>query len=260
MAAVAGLAQIEMPQKGLCAHRGASFSHPENTLAAFQEAIRLGAHMIEFDVQMSQDSGLVIIHDKSVERISDGNALVADLTLQQLRALDAGSWKDARFAHEKIPTLSETLAIMPRNVWLNVHIRGGVASGRAAAEMILREGRIHQTLMACDTVTAAEIKKLNSAIKICNMERMTGTAEYVDLTIRRKAEFIQLREKELKLVAEYVPRLRQNNVRINYYYADSPAQLRELFSLGVDFPLVNDLAGLMQSAAGMGITPLEPVY
>jgi glycerophosphoryl diester phosphodiesterase len=254
------MAQIKMPQKGLCAHRGASFSHPENSLSAFREAIRLGAHMIEFDVQMSKDSTLVIIHDKNVARTTDGSGLVADLTLNELKALDTGSWKNTMFAGEKIPTLTETLAIMPRNIWLNIHIRGGTEIGLAVAKMIIKEGRIHQSLMACDTLVAAAVKSFDNSIKICNMERMKSLAEYADLTIRRKAEFIQLRESDQIVLADYAQRLRQNDIKINYYYAESADQLKELFSIGVDFALVNDLAALIKSAGEMGIVPIEPVF
>jgi len=69
----------DLPQRGICAHRGANNTHPENTIAAFKEAIRLGAHMIEFDVQMSKDSVLVIMHDKTVDRTTNGHGLISDV-------------------------------------------------------------------------------------------------------------------------------------------------------------------------------------
>ena len=94
--------KIEMPIKGLCAHRGANETHPENTLAAFKEAIRLGAHMIEFDVRMTKDKKLVIMHDKTVDRTTNGSGAVSDLTLNEIKKLDAGSWKDKKFAGEKV--------------------------------------------------------------------------------------------------------------------------------------------------------------
>ena len=84
-----------LPQRGICAHRGANNTHPENTIAAFKEAIRLGVHMIEFDVQMSKDGELVVIHDKSVDRTTNGQGKVSDLSLIELKHLDAGSWKNS---------------------------------------------------------------------------------------------------------------------------------------------------------------------
>ena len=79
-----------MPTRGICAHRGASDSHPENTIAAFREAIRLGAHMIELDVTLSSDGKLVLMHDHTVDRTTDGNGRVEELTLADLKKLDAG--------------------------------------------------------------------------------------------------------------------------------------------------------------------------
>ncbi|MBZ0251997.1 MAG: hypothetical protein K8I02_01540, partial [Candidatus Methylomirabilis sp.] len=90
------------------AHRGASGECPENTLAAFGRALEIGVDMVEFDVHLSRDGVPVVIHDDDVRRTTDGRGLVKDLTLAELRRLDAGGWKDARFAGERIPTLEET--------------------------------------------------------------------------------------------------------------------------------------------------------
>jgi glycerophosphoryl diester phosphodiesterase len=101
----------------VCAHRGRSGVAPENTLAAFEAAVDLGADFLELDVRRSADGEIVCIHDATVDRTTDGTGAVADLTLAELRALDAGSWKDARYAGERIPLLSAVLAqIAPRLV------------------------------------------------------------------------------------------------------------------------------------------------
>lgn len=98
------LAQIiKMPDKGFCAHRGAMTTHPENTIPAFLEAIRVGAHMIELDVQFSKDSALVLMHDATVDRTTDGSGAVDELTLSELRKLDAGSWKGVSLRAPKYP-------------------------------------------------------------------------------------------------------------------------------------------------------------
>ena len=84
-----------MPSRGICAHRGASDTHPENTLAAFREAIRLGVHMIEFDVALSKDGQLVLMHDTTVDRTTHGNGPVSELTLAELKKLDAVGSKNS---------------------------------------------------------------------------------------------------------------------------------------------------------------------
>ena len=92
------------------AHRGASAYAPENTLAAFDEAIRLGAAAIEFDVRVTADGVPVVLHDETVDRTTNGHGRVSELTRLDLMRLDAGSWKHPRFAGTRIPRLDEALA------------------------------------------------------------------------------------------------------------------------------------------------------
>ncbi|MDE0737456.1 MAG: glycerophosphodiester phosphodiesterase family protein [Pirellulaceae bacterium] len=98
---------VAMPTRGICAHRGASNTHPENTIPAFREAIRLGAQMIEFDVAISKDGQLVLMHDDTIDRTTNGTGPVGNSTLAQLKELDAGSWKGSPFKNTTIPTLDE---------------------------------------------------------------------------------------------------------------------------------------------------------
>ncbi|MFC0271079.1 glycerophosphodiester phosphodiesterase [Metabacillus herbersteinensis] len=91
------------------AHRGASGYAPENTIAAFDKAVEMKADYIEIDVQRSKDGELVIIHDTTVDRTTDGTGKVNDLTFEELENLDAGSWKGEQFSGEKIPTFEEVL-------------------------------------------------------------------------------------------------------------------------------------------------------
>jgi len=84
-------ATLKLPGRGICAHRGAKDTHPENTLAAFREAIRLGAHMIELDASPSKDGELIVMHDLTVDRTTDGSGKISELTLAELKSLDAGA-------------------------------------------------------------------------------------------------------------------------------------------------------------------------
>ncbi|MEZ5248231.1 MAG: glycerophosphodiester phosphodiesterase family protein [Ilumatobacteraceae bacterium] len=93
------------------AHRGASSVCPENTMAAFRRAIDLGADGIEFDVQATIDGGLVVVHDLSLERTTNGHGSVFAATLEEVRSLDAGAWFGNEHAGEKVPTLSEVLTL-----------------------------------------------------------------------------------------------------------------------------------------------------
>jgi glycerophosphoryl diester phosphodiesterase len=98
-----------MTEVKVIAHRGASGLAPENTMAAFEKAIQLKADYIELDIQISKDNQLVVIHDTTVDRTTDGSGEVKRFTVNGLKRLDAGSYYSSSFAGERIPTLEEVL-------------------------------------------------------------------------------------------------------------------------------------------------------
>ncbi len=251
--------KMQLPDRGVCAHRGAMSTHPENTLPAFNEAIRLGAHMIEFDVQLTKDGQLVIMHDSTLERTTNGSGKVSDLTLKQLKQLDAGIKKGDEFKGTKIPTLLETLEVMPENIWLNVHLKGDGELGEKVAESILLENRQHQAFLACGAADIKAARKVFANIMICNMDRQQNSLDYVNATINAKADFIQLLGKG-EVLAESISLLNKNGIRINYYRADSTEILLNLFSQGIQFPLVNDIEPMLKAAFEIGVKPLQPVF
>jgi glycerophosphoryl diester phosphodiesterase len=105
------------------AHRGASFYAPENTLAAFSLAIQMKADWFELDCTLSKDGKIVVIHDDTVDRTSEAEGAVANLTLAELKRLDVGSWKDAEFAGERIPTLAESLDLARERIGVFVEVK-----------------------------------------------------------------------------------------------------------------------------------------
>lgn len=124
MCVTVGAAEPHRPL--VVAHRGLLRHAPENTLANFRACLelRLG---FEFDVQPTKDGQLVSIHDDTVDRTTDGRGKISELTLEEIRRLDAGGWFDARFAGEKVPTVAEVLTLMAdypnRNVLIAVDLK-----------------------------------------------------------------------------------------------------------------------------------------
>ena len=94
------------------AHRGSSGTHPENTLPAFAEAVRVNADGIELDVHLTEDGELVVIHDEEVDRTTNGKGLVREKTLEEIKKLNAGLWFNDKFPAAKIPTLKEVLDLL----------------------------------------------------------------------------------------------------------------------------------------------------
>ena len=251
---------INLPEKGLCAHRGAMATHPENTITAFREAIKAGAHMIEFDVFLSKDNEMVVIHDETVDRTTNGTGKISDLALEQIKGLDAGSWKSPEFEGEKIPTLDEVLKIMPVNIWLNIHIKGEGNLPAMVARKLAREKRLHQAFLACSGVAARMAREAVPKILICNMDRQESNSDYVNETIRMKADFIQLIQPISTTIAGYVKILKDSRIRVNFFGTDSPDEIRTLFEYGVDFPLVNDITHCISIAEELGILPVKASF
>src|SRR5581483_879272 len=108
------------------AHRGASARAPENTLWAFRAALADGAELIELDVHLTRDGRLAVIHDETTGRTTGVDGAVAELTMAELRALDASRVKGGAWTGQSIPELGEVLALARGRVALNVEIKGGL--------------------------------------------------------------------------------------------------------------------------------------
>lgn len=231
-----------LPTAGVCAHRGASGTHPENTIPALLEAVRLGAAMLEFDVQLTADGVLVLMHDDTVDRTTDGAGRPPELESGRIATLDAGAWKSREFAGVRVPTLAEVLAVLPRDRWLNVHVKGGPAVARAAALALAADDRLDHAFIAglreeCDAARAAV-----PTVLTCNMTRRADPSDYVRETVERGDAFIQLRgHADDPRFGDWIAALRAGGVRINYYGTNDPAEFARLRQAGVDFPLVDDV-------------------
>jgi len=119
------------------AHRGASRYAPENTLAAFQLALEHGARAVECDVHRTRDGHLVVLHDPTVDRTTNGRGRVDAMTLADLRQLDAGAWFDRRFSGERIPLVDEVLQLLRGRALLQLEIKNGPVFYEGIEEQVL---------------------------------------------------------------------------------------------------------------------------
>lgn len=112
----------QLARPALFAHRGASHYSPENTLASFEIAIKQQADAIELDVKLTADGHVVVIHDQTVDRTTDGSGNVADMRLAEIKELDAGIHYDVQFMSEKVPTLEEVLLHNAKRILINIEL------------------------------------------------------------------------------------------------------------------------------------------
>lgn len=131
----------------IIAHRGYSAKYPENTLAAFHAAAQLPIFGVEFDVHLTKDGQIVVIHDEKINRTSNGSGFVKDMTLEQLRQYDYGAWFGEEFAGEVIPTLSEVLEVFKDTGHrINIELKMDVFAYDGLEERVLQEAEAHRML------------------------------------------------------------------------------------------------------------------
>ena len=233
---------ISLPQRGICAHRGNNAHFPENTLPAFQSAIELGVAQIELDIYYSRDKKLVVIHDHTVDRTTLGKGKVTEKTLEELQSLPV-VFKGKVVEGVRIPTLEEVLEICPRNIWLNLHVKGtDMALIRDIVAYLKKEGRMEQSFVLCNRTLALDAKKEFPELKICNPPADKTFREYVDSTLALGFEFVQPNPWAYpEMPAEEIQRLHDAGVKINYFGVKNAEHCRQLFEQGVDFPLCDDV-------------------
>jgi glycerophosphoryl diester phosphodiesterase len=128
------------------AHRGSSAYAPENTLAAFRLAVEQGADAIELDVDLTRDGHAIVMHDATIDRTTDGHGRVADLTLEEIRRVDAGAWKDPAFKGERVPLLEEVFEAVGQRLLINIEIKDMSLRGNGVEAKVAALIRQHDLL------------------------------------------------------------------------------------------------------------------
>jgi glycerophosphoryl diester phosphodiesterase len=145
------------------AHRGFSSQYPENTLLSFQKALDLGVSWIEFDLQITSDNHLVVMHDRTVDRTTNGSGEVSDLTLSQIKTLDAGIRFHAQFAGECVPTFEETLDLLQNRAHMAVELKFENDDPIPQVIDILRQ----RNLINQVSISSFDLSKLPEIKKLC---------------------------------------------------------------------------------------------
>jgi glycerophosphoryl diester phosphodiesterase len=141
----------------IIAHRGASTERPECTASAIRRAIEVGATAVEVDVRTSHDGELFILHDATLDRTTNGKGPASALTLAELQQLDAGSWFDAKFKNERIPSLIESARACKGTIDLLLDLKEqGDEYDRKVAGIIRKYGDPSRTIVGVRTVAQAE--------------------------------------------------------------------------------------------------------
>jgi len=216
------------------AHRGDSANAPENTLAAFRAAVALPVGWIELDVHPSKDGTLVVIHDDTVDRTTDGSGAISELTLEALHHLDAGSWFDARFAGERIPTLAEVLDLVgPTGTRLNIEIKSpppGLDVARPVVDLLRQAGKAREYVVSSfDLSVLLEVQAIAPEITLA----LIGHGpEILPLALRHRLPWIHGYHATLDEVI--IRDAHANGIKVNAWTVDDPSTLASWVAKGVD--------------------------
>jgi glycerophosphoryl diester phosphodiesterase len=220
------------------AHRGASSYAPENTLAAFDLALQMGARHLELDVHVTRDDHIVVIHDENVDRTTNGAGPVASHTLSALKALDAGSWFAPRFSGERIPTLAEVFDRYKGQTHIHTEIKGHSADlAKRTAELIRRHGMVAQV-----TITSFQPARLEET-RAHAPELPTGwlVTEITDAVIAqaRAMGLTQLCPRASTVTPALVARLRDAGFVVRAWGVADEDLMRAVVKAGADGMTVN---------------------
>jgi glycerophosphoryl diester phosphodiesterase len=217
------------------AHRGASGYAPENTLAAFRRALALGAGFIETDLQLSRDARFVAIHDATVNRTTNGQGAVHDLTLAELRRLDAGSWFGSEFAGERIPTIEEILEFAKKHdvvFYLELKPSGSWGGEHALISALRESAEIARTVViSFDPLILAAVRKIEPTL-------MTGLlfegqiSDPLDKAIEIGARQVAVRGD--LVTPRLLKEARGRDLQVVCWTVNHPGHMRLLVEAGVD--------------------------
>ena len=217
----------------IMAHRGSRINRPENTLAAFEEAVRVGADGIELDVHLSQDGQVVVLHDETLDRTTDGSGFVHEWTLADLQQLDAGSWFDPAFSGQRIPSLAEVLDLLEALGFrgrLNIELKRGKNRGmeKKIYSLLEQKQRSFEVLFSSFSLRA-----------LWRLHRLMPGAEVAYLV--KKSRALLLLGKILPWISSlhlsqksYLPKPFYSSKRIRIWTVNQEKGMKKAFQLGVE--------------------------
>ncbi len=234
-----------MKKPFVIAHRGFSGLYPENTLIAFQKALDLKVDGMECDIHFTADNQMVVMHDPELERTTNGAGLISKTTLEEIRKLDAGSWKSPEFKGEKVPTFDEFLALAKgTGVFLCIELK---AYGMAipAIEKIREYGMEDQVILFSfynDNVRVAkqyapEITTLQLRWFDVNKPETLNRKELINSLLSSYANWLGINFQVMN--AEFARELSQRGILTACWTVDEEAEMKRLIEVGVDAIITN---------------------
>lgn len=230
------------------AHRGFSGKYPENTMLAFKKAIEAGADGIELDVQLTKDGEIVIIHDETIDRTTDGKGLVADYSYEELCSFDASFIYHGQMGFNKIPTLREYLELVKdKNIITNIELKTGILEYLGIEEKVwnlIQEYKVEDKVIisSFNHYSILRMKNIAPNLKygLLSETWLINAGKYThELGIQCYHPI------HYNLVPEVIDEIKKYGIEINTYTVNKEKDMRYLIEKGIDIIIGNfpDLAG-----------------
>lgn len=243
------------------AHRGASAYYPENTMAAFEGAVAMGAEMIEIDVMSSRDGVPVVFHDAMLDDHTNGTGLLRHYTLKQLKKLDAGSWFGKEFEGQQIPTLEEVLAFASGKIALNIEIKSEVVTDEVEGGIVEKSLNLvkeydmedHVLFSSFDYRAISQLKALDpdvSAALLYNKRKSDGKLPH-QLIGELRADAFNCSYRQLR--KKWIDDLQKYNIPHFVYTVNSRRKMKALIKKGVTGIFTNKPDLLKEIARKFGV-------
>lgn len=217
------------------AHRGASGYAPENTMASFKMALELKADYLELDVHLTKDGHLVILHDETVDRTTDGKGAVKNMTLAEIKKLDAGAKFAQKFKGEKVPALDELLKTYSGKIKFNIEIKADECE--EAVVKLIKKYKIEKDVMVSSFhhEYLQKIKELEPSVVTAGLVMMGPKIKHLKNTI--KADYLNIHESFLtKAVYD---KAREIGLGVIVWTVNEKENMKKFTQLGVDGIITN---------------------
>lgn len=212
------------------AHRGASAYELENTFKAFEKAIELGANMIEVDVRLSKDGHLIVMHDQSIDRTTDGKGFVRELTLAELKQFKT-------LNGEEMPTLQETIDLVKGRCGLYIELKDEGCEQKIVD--IIQKNNLYDWAIVSSFIhpSLKIIKELDPKIKTSALFRLV-LIDIVKIAKHAKADFTHPCwnpfPNRLELLKKHILEIKKEGIGLIIWHEEDPKTIKGLISLGVD--------------------------
>ena len=236
----------EFPSPTKIAHRGDKVHAPENTLSAFKLATEKGADAIEFDVKLTADGQVIVIHDPAVDRTTNGSGDVSKLPLAMVKDLDAGAWFSEQFRGEKIPTLDEVFETVGKRIYMNVELTNYSTPNDTLIPKVVEHVKKHglESRVLFSSFFARNLRKARLLLPQVprGLLTLSGLLGYWGRTFGWRGDYAALNPYLTDVSTGLVYRVHVTGKRLYVWTVNAEADLKRMVGLGVDGIITDDPA------------------